>query len=57
MFWIFFCGGFSYLDLQHPLSCQTRAQLARVLFELVITPGIDTSHAEVFSNTCVRLLK
>ncbi|CAI2164709.1 4841_t:CDS:10 [Funneliformis geosporum] len=46
-----------YLDLQHPLSRQTRAQIARVLFELVITPGIDTSHAEVFSNTCVRLLK
>ncbi|RGB33631.1 hypothetical protein C1646_815894 [Rhizophagus diaphanus] len=54
-FWVKQLNG--YLDLQHPLSCQTRAQLARVLFELVITPGIDTSHAEVFSNTCVRLLK
>ncbi|CAG8540546.1 10707_t:CDS:10 [Dentiscutata heterogama] len=47
----------SYLDLQHPLSRQTRAQLAHVLFELVITPGIDASHAEVFATTCIRLLK
>ncbi|CAG8548665.1 30916_t:CDS:10 [Gigaspora margarita] len=46
-----------YLDLQHPLSRQTRAQIAHVLFELVITPGIDASHAEVFANTCIRLLK
>ncbi|CAJ0904050.1 1258_t:CDS:10 [Entrophospora sp. SA101] len=35
-----------YLDLHYSLSCQIRVQLAQVLFELVITPGIDASHAE-----------
>ncbi|CAG8434329.1 1354_t:CDS:10 [Diversispora eburnea] len=47
----------SYLDLQYHLSRQIRAQLSKILFELVITPGIDASHAEVFANACVRLLK
>ncbi|CAG8478849.1 9710_t:CDS:10, partial [Acaulospora colombiana] len=45
-----------YLDLRHPLTRKTRAQLAKVLFELVITPGIDASYAEVFANTC-KLIK
>ncbi|KAI8327990.1 hypothetical protein BC941DRAFT_246334 [Chlamydoabsidia padenii] len=47
----------SYLDLKHALPLSTRATLAKVLFQLTVTPGMDYALVEVWSNMCVRLIR
>ncbi|KAG9300251.1 hypothetical protein G9A89_011324 [Geosiphon pyriformis] len=46
-----------YLELQHPLTRETRALLARIMFELATTSGINPSCVESYANICMRLLK
>jgi proteasome activator subunit 4 len=47
----------SYLDLKHALPRETRANLAKLLYELTIIPGMDSALVEIWANACVRLIK
>lgn len=47
----------SYMDLKHAVPRPTRAKLAKLLFELVVMPGMDTALVEIWANACVRLIK
>ncbi|KAI8099232.1 uncharacterized protein BX664DRAFT_272366 [Halteromyces radiatus] len=47
----------NYLDLKHALPRTTRANLAKVLFQLTVAPGMDYALVEMWANTCVRLLR
>ncbi|CAG8466985.1 9745_t:CDS:10 [Ambispora leptoticha] len=55
MHWVKQLNG--YLDLQYPLTRETRAVLARIMFELSTASGIDPSRGEVYASICMRLLK
>ncbi|KAL1919118.1 uncharacterized protein VTP21DRAFT_2500 [Calcarisporiella thermophila] len=47
----------SYLDLKHLPPRPVRAQLARLLYELATTPGVDPPVVQIFANACARLIK
>ncbi|RUS15521.1 hypothetical protein BC937DRAFT_92354 [Endogone sp. FLAS-F59071] len=47
----------SYMDLKHAVPRPIRAKLAKLLFELVVMPGMDTALVEIWANACVRLIK
>ncbi|CAG8507014.1 6948_t:CDS:10 [Ambispora gerdemannii] len=55
MHWVKQLNG--YLDLQYPLTRETRVVLARIMFELSTASGIDPSRGEVYASICMRLLK
>ncbi|KAI8379086.1 uncharacterized protein BYT42DRAFT_312627 [Radiomyces spectabilis] len=46
-----------YLDMKHALPRALRAHLAKLLYALTITPGMDTVLVETWANTCVRLIR
>ncbi|RUP16866.1 hypothetical protein BC936DRAFT_139498 [Jimgerdemannia flammicorona] len=45
------------MDLKHAISRSVRAKLGKLLFELVVMPGMDTALVEIWANACVRLIK
>ncbi|KAL0081956.1 hypothetical protein J3Q64DRAFT_1179572 [Phycomyces blakesleeanus] len=47
----------SYLDMKHALSRDVRANLAKIMFDLTIAPGMDTALIELWANLCVRLIR
>ncbi|KAG0174459.1 hypothetical protein DFQ30_004302 [Apophysomyces sp. BC1015] len=47
----------SYLDMKHTLNRDMRAKFGKLLFELTITPGMDTALVEAFANCCIRLIR
>jgi proteasome activator subunit 4 len=47
----------SYLDMKHALPRQTRARLAKLLYEMTIMPGMDPALIELWSTNCVRLIR
>ncbi|KAI8387348.1 hypothetical protein BD560DRAFT_114989 [Blakeslea trispora] len=46
-----------YLDMKHALPRKTRAILAKLLYELIIMPGMDPVLIELWANTCSRLIR
>ncbi|ORE21913.1 hypothetical protein BCV71DRAFT_172816, partial [Rhizopus microsporus] len=46
-----------YLDMKHALPRQTRARLAKLLYEMTIMPGMDPALIELWSTNCVRLIR
>jgi len=55
VYWVKQLNG--YLDLKYPLPRESRASLARLLYEMVTTPGMDSALVEIFANCCIRLCK
>ncbi|CEP09555.1 hypothetical protein [Parasitella parasitica] len=47
----------NYLDMKHALPRETRANLAKLLFEMAIMPGMDYTLIDFWSNNCIRLIR
>ena len=47
----------SYLDMKHAIPRETRANLAKLLYEMIIMPGMDYALIELWSNNCIRLIR
>lgn len=47
----------SYREMKHAIPRETRAKLAKLLYELTVTPGMDTSLVEYWATVCVRLIR
>lgn len=47
----------SYLDMKHAVPRQTRATLAKTLYELTVMPGMDPALMELWANNCIRLIR
>lgn len=43
--------------MKHAVPRETRATLAKLLYELAIMPGMDPALVELFTNNCIRLIK
>ncbi|KAI9254007.1 hypothetical protein BY458DRAFT_521472 [Sporodiniella umbellata] len=47
----------SYLDMKHTLPRQLRASIAKLMYELTVTPGMDPALIELWATTCIRLIR
>lgn len=47
----------SYMDMKHAISRKTRADLAKLLYEMVLMPGMESSYLELWANLCIRLIR
>ncbi|KAG2196811.1 hypothetical protein INT47_002738 [Mucor saturninus] len=47
----------SYMDMKHAVPRHIRAQLAKLLYEMVIMPGMEPALVELWSNNCIRLIR
>ncbi|KAJ3050497.1 hypothetical protein HK097_008547 [Rhizophlyctis rosea] len=47
----------SYLDLKYTLTTEQRVRLAKILYELIVTPGMDISLVGSFASLCTQLIK
>ncbi|KAI8975614.1 hypothetical protein BDF20DRAFT_879640 [Mycotypha africana] len=47
----------SYMDMKHAIPRKTRAHLAKLLYELVIMPGMDSALIELWAQSFMRLVK
>ncbi|OAD04967.1 hypothetical protein MUCCIDRAFT_139775 [Mucor lusitanicus CBS 277.49] len=47
----------NYLDMKHAIPRETRAHLAKIYYEMLVMPGMNYALLELWSNTCVRLIK
>lgn len=43
--------------MKHAISRETRAQLAKIYYEMIVMPGMNYALLELWTNTCVRLIK
>ncbi|OZJ03795.1 hypothetical protein BZG36_03001 [Bifiguratus adelaidae] len=55
LFWVKRLG--SYLDMKHAIPRVTRAALAKLLYEMTITCGMEPSLVEIWANSCIRLIR
>ncbi|KAI9261229.1 hypothetical protein EDC94DRAFT_122877 [Helicostylum pulchrum] len=47
----------SYMDMKHAVPRETRAHLAKLLYEMIIMPGMEPALVELWSNNCIRLIR
>lgn len=47
----------SYLDMKHAIDKQMRINLAKLLYELTVLPGMEPVLVQLWASTCVRLIK
>lgn len=45
------------MDMKHAVPRNTRAHLAKLLYEMVIMPGMEPALVELWSNNCIRLIR
>lgn len=45
------------MDMKHAVPRQTRAHLAKLLYEMIIMPGMEPALVELWSNNCIRLIR
>ncbi|KAI7908029.1 uncharacterized protein BX663DRAFT_425475 [Cokeromyces recurvatus] len=47
----------NYLDMKHAVPREIRASLSKLLYEMVIMPGMELALVELWANSCIRLIR
>jgi proteasome activator subunit 4 len=45
------------MDMKHAIPRETRVTLAKLLYDMVLMPGMDAALVELWSNNCIRLIR